>query len=163
MSALGAIFIVVIMVGLLVFISGKKTKLMTSIAMGFKELFRAKLWPIIGMFTATAFSLCLTLLRTSMILYAVGINVPYGSLLAILLISRLSGVISFIPMGLGIRDASLAALLVVISVPAKHAMVVAAIDRIIMTGPYLVGGVIATHFFGKKLLKSVPNSINFYD
>ena len=98
-----------------------------------------------------------------MILYAVGINVPYGSLLAILLISRLSGVISFIPMRLGIRDASFSALLVVISVPAKHAMVVAAIDRIIMTGPYLVGGVIATHFFGKKLLKSVPNSINFYD
>lgn len=161
--ALATIFIVVILIGLLVFISIRKTKLMTLTVMGFKELIRAKLWPIIGMFSVTALSICLTLLRASMILYAVGINVPYGPLLAILLISRLAGVISLIPMGLGIRDASLAALLLVIGVPATHAVVTAAIDRIIMTTPYLVGSVIATHILGKKLLQSAPNSTTFSD
>lgn len=161
--ALGPILLVVILIGLLVVILIRKTKLMTLAAIGLKELFRAKPWPIMGMFSTTVLSFCLTLLRFNMILYALGINVPYGPLLAILLISRLAGVISFVPMGLGIRDASLAALLVIISVPSTHAVVAAAIDRVIMTTPYLVGGVIATHILGKKLLQSTPNSTIYSD
>lgn len=115
-------------------------------------LLQAKLLPLLGMGIIMFVSFGLALLRFEMILYATGVQAPFGPLMAALLLSRIIGVLSFVPMGLGIRDASLASLLMLIGIPATHAAAGAAIDRLIMTIPYLVGGVVATHLLGKRLL-----------
>jgi uncharacterized membrane protein YbhN (UPF0104 family) len=72
--------------------------------------------------------------------------------MAALFLSRVAGVLSFIPMGLGVRDASLASLLLVMGISGTSAAAGAALDRVIMTIPYLVGGVLATHVLGKRFL-----------
>jgi uncharacterized membrane protein YbhN (UPF0104 family) len=55
-------------------------------------------------------------------------------------------------MGLGVRDASLASLLVLVNVASPVAIAVSALDRLVMIAPYILGGVVATHQLGKKVL-----------
>ena len=55
-------------------------------------------------------------------------------------------------MGLGIRDVSLASLIVMLGVPVVPAVTAATIERIVITVPYFVGGVIATHILGKNVI-----------
>lgn len=119
---------------------------------GWVELSQAQLLPVFGMLGVMLVSLCFTVLRIWAILYALGLFVAPGPLLAALLLSRLAGVLSFVPMGLGVRDASLASLLILVGVSNTLAIAVSALDRVFMTVPYLIGGILATHILGKKLL-----------
>ncbi|KPA11376.1 membrane protein [Candidatus Magnetomorum sp. HK-1] len=96
-------------------------------------------------------SILISLLRLEMLLYAMGFYISPWSLLPAMLLSYLAGVISFIPMGLGVRDISLGGLLVFLGIPLTSAAVVTTIDRILLTIVYLVGSLIATHIFGKHL------------
>lgn len=62
---------------------------------------------------------------------------PVVEITAALCISRLVGVASMIPMGLGSRDVTLTGLLVLASVPLPIAIIAAAVDRVLATIPYL--------------------------
>jgi len=130
----------------------KKRRLAQQLKNAIQLLLHARLLPLIGMIIITLISFGLALLRFELILIAMGTKAPIGPLMAALLLSRVAGVLSFVPMGLGIRDASLVSLLILIGVPGASAAAAAALDRVIMTIPYLVGGVIATHVLGKRLL-----------
>lgn len=130
----------------------KKRQLTKQLIDAIRLLLQAKLLPLFGMVIIMFASFVLALLRFEMILYAMGAQAPFGPLMAALLLSRIAGVLSFIPMGLGVRDASLASLLLLIGIPGTYAAAGAALDRVIMTIPYLIGGVIATHVLGKRLL-----------
>lgn len=115
-------------------------------------LFHVRLLPVLGMCLIVVVSFGLAVLRFDMTLRSMGIVASYGSILAALLLARVAGVFSFIPMGLGVRDASLVSLLVLAGVPSSVAIAAAAIDRVIISIPYLFGGIIATHLLSKKIL-----------
>ena len=133
----------------------KKKKMQGAVMEAGRQAAQARIMPLGGMAVVVLASMLLALIRFELILQAIGIEASYGPLLGALLISRLAGVVSLVPMGLGIRDASLVSMLVMLGVSAPHAIAAAAIDRIIMTVPYLVGGFIATHLLGKQVVESV--------
>lgn len=93
-------------------------------------------------FLVSAATLPLSMMRAGMALGAVGASCRPGPLLASLVFSRVAGLLSMIPMGLGARDLSFAALLGAAGVPALEAAAASALDRLMMTIPYLLGGVI---------------------
>lgn len=130
----------------------RKKQLQKRITEALIQLSNARLLPLLGMAFIMLVSFGLALTRFALILLAMGIDVQYGPLLAALLISRIAGVLSFVPMGLGVRDASLGSLLIIIGVLSSQAIAAAAIDRLILTIPYLIGGVIATHLLSKRFL-----------
>jgi uncharacterized membrane protein YbhN (UPF0104 family) len=133
----------------------KKKKLQGSVMEAGRQAAQARIMPLGGMAVVVLASMLLALIRFELILQAIGIEASYGPLLGALLISRLAGVVSLVPMGLGIRDASLVSMLIMLGVSAPHAIAAAAIDRIIMTVPNLVGGFIATHLLGRQVVESV--------
>ncbi len=94
------------------------------------------------------FSYIVSLLRFEMLLKAMGLYIPPGPLLAAMIFSYLAGVISFVPMGLGVRDISLGTLLVFLGIPVESAAAAAAIDRILISSPCLFGGIIAVYVMG---------------
>lgn len=147
-TGLVILFLVLLAIGMYI---GKRnlTQQMTNI---FYLLLQAKLWPLLGMVFIFGASLVLATLRLQLILLALGTPAPVGPLMAATLVSRIAGVLSFLPMGIGVRDASLASLLFIIGIPAIYATAAAAIDRVIMIVPYLIGGVIATRVLGQRLL-----------
>jgi uncharacterized membrane protein YbhN (UPF0104 family) len=93
-------------------------------------------------------SYIVSLLRFEMLLKAMGLYIPPGPLLAAMIFSYLAGVISFVPMGLGVRDVSLGSLLVFLGMPVESAAAAAAIDRILISSPCLAGGIIAVYVMG---------------
>ena len=113
----------------------------------------AKLAPLAGMVLIIIISYALFLFRFSIVLYSLGVSISPGPLFAAMIFAYLMGVISFVPMGLGVRDVSLASLLVMLGVPLEHAAAASAIDRVLITLPFLIGGVIATNVLGKDVLK----------
>ncbi|MGD9730974.1 MAG: lysylphosphatidylglycerol synthase domain-containing protein [Desulfamplus sp.] len=147
-------FVVLVLMIVVVVLYMKKCQLIKQLATAKNQLLQIKIIPLFGITVVILCSFALALLRFEMILCAMGIKSECGPLMAALLISRIAGVLSFVPMGLGVRDASLASLLFMIGIPLTHAAAGAAIDRIIMIIPYLVGGVIASHLLGKSLLVS---------
>lgn len=116
------------------------------------------LWPLAAMLAVMLCSLGLALLRVYLVLRALGVHPPLGPLFAAILVSRLAGVISFVPMGLGTRDASLAALLTWAGVPLPLAVAAASIDRILITLPYLLGGLTAGWVLGDRARRRRPDS-----
>ena len=105
------------------------------------------------------FSIIISLVRFEMILYSMGLYIAPALLLAAMLLSYLAGVISLIPMGLGVRDVSLGSLLVLLSIPLSLSVSVITIDRIIISVIYLIGSVIATHILGKNMLNLKEKTI----
>ena len=96
-------------------------------------------------------SMVLSLIRIELLIGSVGSYVPAIPLLVFIIISYLAGVISFIPMGLGVRDVSLGALLVLSGVSVPAAAVVTALDRLIVSIIYLSGSAIASYRLGHHL------------
>ena len=133
----------------------KRDKMRGSVMEAGRQAVRARIVPLVGMAVVVLAGMLLALTRFELILQAMGIEASYGPLLGALLISRLAGVVSLVPMGLGIRDVSLVSMLVMLGVSGPHAIAAAAIDRIIMTVPYLAGGVIATHLLGRQAVESI--------
>ena len=111
-----------------------------------------KILPIFGMVLTILVSTVFSIARMQMLLLMFGVQVGSGGVLAGMLLSRVLGVISFVPMGLGVRDVSLTSLLVLLNVPTPVAITVSAIDRIVMITPFLLGGALATHQLGKNFL-----------
>jgi uncharacterized membrane protein YbhN (UPF0104 family) len=94
----------------------------------------------------------LVLIQLSLIIYSLGLSVALGPLIGAVFFAYLMGVLSFVPMGLGVRDVSLTSFLVMLGIPMEHAAAVAAIYRVLTTLPFLIGGVIATHALGKQVI-----------
>ena len=94
----------------------------------------------------------LGIIRISIVLYSVGVSVPLGVLFAAVFLSYLLGVISFVPMGLGVYDISLGSILAMLGAPIENVAAALAIDRFISIMPYLIGGVIATNVLGRDVL-----------
>lgn len=157
----GSLVVPVVIIGSLISLCAigialkRKRSLRTAVLEACVETFRARIAPLCSMVALVLATMLLALVRFDLILQAMGIETPYGPLLGALLISRLAGVISLVPMGLGIRDLSLVSMLVLLGVSGPHAVAAAAVDRIVMTIPYLVGGLLATHLLGKRVLESV--------
>ena len=61
-------------------------------------------------------------------------------------------------MWLGVRDVSLGSLLVLLGVPMEHAAAAAAFDRVLITVPILVGGVIATRILGGEITEMMQTN-----
>ncbi len=135
-------------------ISAKKKKMWRSITDACHQALKARIAPLGGMAVIALVSMLLALIRFELILQAMGINTPHGPLLGALLISRLAGVASLLPMGVGVRDVSLVSMLVLLGISGPYAIAAAAVDRIIMTVPYLGGGMIAAHLLGRQVIVS---------
>lgn len=107
-------------------------------------------------FLVSAATFPLSMARMALVLHAVGASCKPGPLLTSLVLSRIAGLLSMIPMGLGARDLSLAALLGLAGVPAMKAAAASVLDRLLMTVPYLAGGItgLALLFGGKRGIDS---------
>lgn len=101
---------------------------------------------VLHTFTLTVLIYAFGILRLAMVVGAFGINLPICILSAIFLLSRLSGSLSMLPMGLGVRDASLAGLLLLVGAPLETALAVTALERLLLTIPYVVAGPLAAHY-----------------
>ena len=123
-------------------------------------ILKVKPKPLLVMSLLTVVSFVLSILRFSMVLYSVGIRISPGPLFSALVFAHLAGVISFVPMGLGVRDVSLASLLVMLGVPVEHAAAAAAFDRVLITVPILVGGIIATRIIGGEIAEVMHTNKN---
>lgn len=112
--------------------------------------------PLAAMIGIIAVTFLLYLWNFSLILHALGAGVSPGPLFAAVTLSYLAGAISFIPMGLGVKDVSLVGLLVILGVSAAQSAAAAFLDRLIMTVPLLMGGVFAVHHLGRRVLERIP-------
>ena len=92
----------------------KKDKIKSHVMETGRQAVGARIVPLAGMAVVVLAGMLLALTRFELILQAVGVATPYGPLLGALLISRLAGVVSLVPMGLGIRDVSLVSMLVML-------------------------------------------------
>ncbi len=114
---------------------------------------RCRLYLILmTMFSIT--SLFLSSGRMMTILYSFDKQSNIGVILSIMLLSYFAGVISLLPMGIGARDLSLTTLLVLIDIPLPIALATAAIDRVFISLPYLVGAGLCSHSFKGYLIKN---------
>jgi len=102
----------------------------------------------------------LILFRVSAVLYSVNVYVHPGQLFAAVIISYFLGVVSFVPMGLGVYDLSLGSMLAMLGAPVPNVAAAIAIDRFISIAPYLVGGVIATHVLGKDVIDNTHEKVD---
>lgn len=129
-----------------------KGRFMEHVHASFRQILAARRGPLMFVVALILFSYIISLLRFEMLLRAMGYNMSQGPLLAAMILSYLAGVISFVPMGLGVRDVSLASLLVSLGIPLAPAVAATAIDRILISVPFLIGGVMATHVLGRDVL-----------
>ena len=95
-----------------------------------------------------------TLLRFICLLNVLGVSCLPGALLTVIVTSYIAGLVSLIPLGIGVRDVSLASFLILLKIPPTAAMTATVFERIFFSLPYLIGGVISTHYFGNKFLIS---------
>jgi uncharacterized membrane protein YbhN (UPF0104 family) len=137
------LFVVITMVALLLAVSRKLRRLAAESIREFrKAVVRRSPFILLAVLAAIA---CypLALIRLHFALAAIGSSCGVSMMLAALVLSRAAGVLSMIPMGLGVRDLSLAGLLVLGGVPVEASLSAAAFDRLLMTLPYLTGGVLS--------------------
>lgn len=89
----------------------------------------------------TAIGIALAYVRIALLGWALSVSaLDWGLIFTGLVVSRLAGVASMIPMGLGARDVSLGYFLILAGTTASSATAWAILDRIVMTLPYLVIG-----------------------
>ncbi|MDY7075596.1 MAG: lysylphosphatidylglycerol synthase transmembrane domain-containing protein [Chloroflexota bacterium] len=92
--------------------------------------------------------------RLYLVLLMLEWTVNWPALLTVLSISITAGNLSMIPMGLGVRDASLTLLLMQLGVPNEVALSVAVIQRLFAPGWPLLLGIISTNVLGvSELIK----------
>lgn len=153
--AFGAIVVGVLFALLLLIIVLKsvKVKALKHINNAWKLVVHTEMKTLLILTIINMFSYALFLIRFLMILYSIGLTVSPGPLFAAMVLSILVGVVSFVPMGLGFRDVSMASLLVMLGVPLDYAATVVAIDRVLITLPYLIGSIIGIRILGKSIFK----------
>lgn len=109
---------------------------------------------ILGVVTLDVLMLGLQAVRLWFVLSIFGPAPPFLALLAVLAISVTAGNLSLIPMGLGVRDASLTLLLMQLGVPNEVALSAAVIQRLFAPGWPLLLGIISTNILGvSELIK----------
>jgi len=145
-------FIVLCIVLICFFIKKFKGKITEYMTQTLDQIFKTRLQILFIALCLIIISILISLLRLEMLLFAMGFHISKASLLPAMLLSYLAGVISFIPMGMGVRDISLSGLLVLLGIPLASAAVVAAVDRILLSIIYLIGSIIASYIFGKQML-----------
>lgn len=153
---MGVLITIFLMRGMLIKLRGVLWQKLSSVI---KLISRTRISSLAIMLLLLVVAQILAVTRLQVLLSALGHNVPVLPLLAAMMLSYLAGVISFVPMGLGVRDISLASLLLLLGVPAEITVAVTAMDRFFIMFPYLVGGVLATGVLGRKYLKSGQQTV----
>lgn len=102
-------------------------------------------WKSLSMVAAiAALGIALAYARIALLGWAISIGaLNWGLIFTGLVVSRLAGVASMIPMGLGARDISLGYFLVLAGATSGSATAWALLDRVVMTLPYLMFGLIS--------------------
>jgi len=102
-------------------------------------------WKSLFMVVAiTSIGIVLAYVRIAMLGWALSVSaLDWGLIFTGLVVSRLAGVASMIPMGLGARDVSLGYFLILAGATTSSATAWAILDRIVMTIPYLVIGLVS--------------------
>lgn len=111
----------------------------------------------------TAIGIALAYVRLALLGWALSVSaLDWGLIFTGLVVSRLAGVASMIPMGLGARDVSLGYFLVLAGATASSASAWAILDRIVMTLPYLVIGLASVSMLRrfKQTSESEPEDSN---
>lgn len=101
---------------------------------------------VVGLLFGLNFAVATT--RLYFVLLMLGWPVSWPALLAVLTISITAGNLSMIPMGLGVRDASLTLLLTRLGAPNEIALSTAVIQRLLSPGWPLLLGLISTNILG---------------
>lgn len=90
------------------------------------------------------------ILRLDFVSISFGYELELGLISAFFLLSRITGILSMLPMGIGARDASLTALFVLAGIPLQVAVSIALIDRILLILSQIITGVPATQYLYKN-------------
>jgi uncharacterized protein (TIRG00374 family) len=109
-------------------------------------------WSLLSMAGLVALTFAAVTMRLYVILQMLGHPVSLLALLYAQMISITSGNISLIPMGLGVRDASLMLLLLHLGVPREVAISVAIIQRLLSPGWPLLLGMISSSILGTRMI-----------
>jgi uncharacterized membrane protein YbhN (UPF0104 family) len=113
-------------------------------ALKLRETFAIRRKPLCAAVIVASAGILLAYLRLIWLGHSLSVTTfDYGIVFAGLVISRLAGVASMMPMGLGARDLSLGYFLVLAGIPPDAAAAWTALDRIVMTLPYVAIGLIS--------------------
>jgi uncharacterized membrane protein YbhN (UPF0104 family) len=130
-------------------VSGKARRFAIEALMAVRKALAARNPFVLLSIAITAVCYPLALARLHFALRAIGADCPAANLLVALVLSRTAGVLSMIPMGLVVRDLSLAGILRLSGVSSTAAVSASVLDRLLMTLPYLFGGILAAFFFAR--------------
>jgi uncharacterized protein (TIRG00374 family) len=122
---------------------------------GFRSV---SLWRLGGVALLLSLNVAAATTRLYLVLLILGQMVSWPALLAVLAISITAGNISMIPMGLGVRDASLTLLLVQLGVPNEVALSVTVIQRLFAPGWPLLLGLISANVLGMSEMTKDPDN-----
>ena len=120
-------------------------------------------WAFLSTTALVALNFTTVALRLYFILHALDYPIELVALIYTQAIPVTSGNISMIPMGLGIRDASLTLLLLHIGVPNKVALSVAIIQRLFSPGWPLLLGLVSSSILGTRTMLSNSETAETHD
>lgn len=118
-----------------------------------KGVSRVSVASITQFFLLALFNHLLLALRLGVILYAFGYEPSYALLVYVQSVSYLLGYASLIPAGLGVRDASIGALLVGAGIPVEVAVAAALIERMASSGLGLLIGIVSSFILGVNIIR----------
>ena len=123
-----------------------------------RETFAVRWQPLCAAAIVAGIGIFLAYLRLVLLGHSLSVTASdYGIVFAGLVISRLAGVASMMPMGLGARDLSLGYFLVLAGISPDAAVAWAALDRIVMTLPYVGIGLVSIPVL-HRLEASIPTA-----
>jgi uncharacterized membrane protein YbhN (UPF0104 family) len=117
-------------------------------------------WVLLSTVGLVALNFTTVAIRLHLVLHMLGFPTDVLALLYAQAISVTSGNISMIPMGLGVRDASLTLLLLHLGVPQEIALSAAIVQRLFSPGWPLLLGLISSNVLGVQVLLSLPEEKN---
>jgi len=135
--------------------SERKSKILLHIRRALEQISKANWGFCLYYILVFLFLYLLAMVRFELILLSVGYSISPGPLLAVIICSYLVGIISAVPMGLGVRDVSLVSLLVFLGVPLAPATAAALIERFLITLNYLLNGLISVNILGREIIDSI--------
>lgn len=116
-------------------------------------------WNLMKVIAVLLLSFVVTSARMYFILQMLGRQLSFWEIFCTRVISVTAGSASMIPMGLGIRDASVTFLLVKLGTPNNIALSVAAIERLFSPGFPLLLGIISANILGVSEVTKHPDNI----
>ena len=110
------------------------------------------MWALVGMILLYLLRVSIRALCLALILQDAKVSVSLIDVVSIQSISGMIGIVSMLPMGLGVRDATLAVLLTRVGVPRSMSLVAVLVDRVLWTLVPLVVGGISVNVLGVRQL-----------